>query len=112
MERQLASVGASAADYQLLAPLAKAVTGMRPRHGIRPASPPHSLGAADPATRRPPRRPAQQAEPAAAPAQNVEVRPRTLAELFELGRRWTAVQQTLGRRDPLRALLEDPAATD
>jgi DNA-binding MarR family transcriptional regulator len=31
MERQLASVGVSAADYQLLAPLADADAGMRPR---------------------------------------------------------------------------------
>jgi DNA-binding MarR family transcriptional regulator len=31
MERQLASVGVSAADYQLLAPLAEAAAGMRPR---------------------------------------------------------------------------------
>jgi DNA-binding MarR family transcriptional regulator len=31
MERQLASVGVSAADYQLLAPLAESASGMRPR---------------------------------------------------------------------------------
>jgi len=31
MERQLAGVGVSAADYQLLAPLAGADAGMRPR---------------------------------------------------------------------------------